>query len=109
MATRSLPALMFVCALGFAQVALAQTYRTTCSFNNKREACTINNWSNGNGNVANFFVTWLSDGKQTYYAVSKDNVVIVEDNRRTSMGRWYRENGKIVINSSGGNTTVLPW
>jgi hypothetical protein len=87
----------------------AQTNRTTCSFNGRSEGCAVNDWANGNGNVANIAVTWLSDGKQTFYAVSTDEVFITEDNGRPTLGSWRREGGKIVINSSRGNTTVIPW
>lgn len=87
----------------------AQTNRATCSFNGRREACAVNGWANGNGNVANIAVTWLSDGKQTFYAVSTDGVFITEDNGRPTLGNWRREGGRFVINSSRGNTTVIPW
>jgi|LakMenE01Jun11ns_1017448.scaffolds.fasta_scaffold9863026_1 hypothetical protein len=87
----------------------AQTNRTTCSFNGRREACAVNGWANGNGNVANIAVTWLTDGKQTFYALSTDGVFITEDNGRPSLGSWRREGGGFVINSSRGNTTVIPW
>jgi hypothetical protein len=87
----------------------AQTNRTTCSFNGRREACAVNGWADGNGNVANFAVTWLADGKQTFYEVSTDGVSITEDNGRPTLGTWRREGGRFVINSSRGNTTVIPW
>ena len=89
--------------------SFAQTNRTTCSFNGRREACAVNGWANGNGNVANIAVTWLIDGKQTFYALSTDGVFITEDNGRPSLGSWRREGGGFVINSSRGNTTVIPW
>jgi len=87
----------------------AQTNRTVCSFNGRREACAVNGWADGTGSVANIAVTWLSDGKQTFYEVSTDGALIQEDNGRPTLGSWRREGGSLVINSSRGNTTVIPW
>ena len=89
--------------------ALAQVNRTQCSFNGRREACTINRWANGSGDVENLVVTWLADGKQTFYALSRRGVQILEDNGRPTSGHWSREGNRYVIHSSRGNTTVLPW
>lgn len=89
--------------------AFGQVNRVSCSFNGRREPCTINRWANGRGDVENLAVTWLSDGKQTFYAFSGGGVQILEDNGRPTSGRWYREGNRYVIHSSRGNITVLPW
>jgi len=62
------------------------------------------------GNVHNLAVTWLSDGKQSFYAFSTpNNVMITEDNGRPTSGYWYRDGRNLIINSSRGNKTVIPW
>ncbi len=89
--------------------ALSQSNKSTCSFNAQREACTVNSWANGDGSQLNLAITWLSDGKQTFYAFNRGNVMIIEDNGRRASGSWYREGGNLVVTSSRGNVTVIPW
>jgi hypothetical protein len=89
--------------------SFSQNNKTTCTFNGRREPCTVNGWADGKGNVANLAVTWLSDGKQTFYAFSTDGVFIAEDNGRPTLGSWRKSGGSFVIKSNRGNTTVIPW
>lgn len=108
MSGRSVIALMALLAATALPVA-AQVNRSTCSFNGRHEACAVNRWANGHGDIANIAVTWLSDGKQTFYAISTGRADIVEDNGRTTTGRWARTWTGFVINSARGNTTMIPW
>ena len=90
--------------------SIAQTNKTYCSFNGRSETCTVNPSAGLGGNVHNLAVTWLSDGKQSFYAFSTpNNVMITEDNGRPTSGSWYRDGRNLIINSSRGNKTVIPW
>lgn len=90
--------------------SIAQTNKTNCSFNGRSETCTVNPSPGLGGNVHNLAVTWLSDGKQSFYAFStSNNVMITEDNGRPTRGSWYRDGRNLIINSSRGNKTVIPW
>lgn len=102
-------ALVYFSLLGNLSPALSQSNRSTCSFNSQREACTVNSWAGGRGSRWNLVVTWLSDGKQTFYAFNSRGVIIIEDNGRRTAGRWYREGGNLVVTSDRGNVTVIPW
>lgn len=88
---------------------LAQTNRSRCSFNGNSEPCTVNPWANGSGQALNLAVTWLGDGKQSFYAFNNGSVMITEDNGRPTSGAWIRQSGRIIVTSSRGNVTVIPW
>jgi hypothetical protein len=106
----SFPATLACCLLlGNLAPVLSQTNKSTCSFNARKESCTVNPWANGDGSQFNLAITWLSDGKQTFYAFNRGNVMIIEDNGRPTSGNWYREGKNLVVTSSRGNVTVIPW
>jgi len=90
--------------------ALAQTNRTTCSFNGRAEKCVVN-WKYYGSSAQIAQVTWLSDGKQSWYLAGFDGgCEITEDNGRKTNCRWsYGSNSKkAIFKSSRGNTTVIP-
>lgn len=89
--------------------ATAQTNSAICRFNGNSERCVVNwRWSGSSEHIAQ--VTWLSDGKQTWYRAGGDsrNCLITEDNGRNTNCRWDYMNGKIKFTSARGNITIIP-
>ncbi len=87
---------------------MAQVNKGSCSFNGRREQCVVNwNWNGSSERVAQ--VTWLSDGKQTFYRTGGDGYcLIVEDNNRKTSCSWSRQGTTIRYVSSRGNVTLIP-
>ena len=90
--------------------AQAQTNRTTCSYNGKTEKCVVN-WKYYGSSAQIAQVTWLSDGKQSWYLAGFDGgCEITEDNGRKTTCSWNYGNNtnKAIFKSSRGNTTIIP-
>ena len=90
--------------------AQAQTNRTACSFNGKTEQCVVN-WKYYGSSAQIAQVTWLSDGKQSWYLAGGDGgCEITEDNSRKTACSWSFGNNtnKAIFKSSRGNTTIIP-
>jgi len=87
---------------------LAQANKGTCSFNGNPERCVVNwRWNGSSERVAQ--VTWLSDGKQTWYRTGGDGFcLITEDNDRKTNCSWSYSVRNIKFKSSRGNVTTIP-
>lgn len=91
----------------------AQTNKTNCSFNGRSEACTVQ--SEVNRDEYDLAVTWLSNGKKSFYYFHKGNtaVRITDFTGREKLlitsGSWYRDGRNLIVNSSRGNKIVIPW
>ena len=90
--------------------ASAQTNRTSCSFNGRSEICVVN-WKYYGSSAQIGQVTWLSDGKQSWYIAGFDGGCdITEDNGRKTNCTWSHNGNrtKAIFKSARGNTTIIP-